>query len=492
MSRPLSAPPRLETDGSYEVIIPDDPTLAQEYLLPIVGPYFSSAVNSLSPSFATAIEYAAPIVADHPPESLFDPLDRHFGPGSIAYDYAQWVADVGESLYDRFTSPVPLVVPDPPLVGIETNPGPKDGMSRAAARRLRRLATQRRALSLPVPPPPQRPRQRVAARVPPALPASVAAAYSTGISTSKPVIIRSGDDSTRIRHSELLTLVNGTVNFSATSFSMQPGLQSSFPWLSTQTVGWEKYQFHSLRATYYTRTGTSTPGSMILAPDYDPADSAPASEQQATSFHGAADDAPWKTITVNFDMKRSRELFLRGGPLAANLDIKTYDFANLYVCTADGTAVNWGKIFLEYDVSLINPQILSAGYVGGSVRSNGTTGVTRPFGDNALVTPGSIVASVSPGPTYQIVNLQNLIVGQEYDTTFNAGGTGLTNAVISADNGITLNVTMVDDLVNAAGTSVAEVTKWTATARTAGIRVNVTGTTCTGAFMLIAPVNTTF
>lgn len=49
--------------------------------------------------------------------------------------------------------------------------------------------------------------------------------------------------------------------------------------------------------------------------------------------------------------------YVRTTALAANLDVKTYDAGNFFVCTTDGTAVNWGKLWVEYDVDLYVPQL---------------------------------------------------------------------------------------------------------------------------------------
>jgi len=53
--------------------------------------------------------------------------------------------------------------------------------------------------------------------------------------------------------------------------------------------------------------------------------------------------------------------FVRTAGLAANLDVKTYDAGTLFVGTIDGTAVNWGKLWVEYDITLYTPQLQPQG-----------------------------------------------------------------------------------------------------------------------------------
>lgn len=193
-------------------------------------------------------------------------------------------------------------------------------------------------------------------------PSEVAAAYASGQRSSAPKITATRDQS-RIVHRELVTSVIGSTAFAVLStYALNPGMSNLFNWLSTQAVGWEKYRFNKLCFKYYTRTGSGTPGSCMLAPDYDPADAAPASEVIASAYQSVAEDAPWKNIVCELDPKRfGGEKFIRTGPLAPNLDIKTYDSGQLFLCTVDGTAVPWGKLWVEYDVTLMAPALPASG-----------------------------------------------------------------------------------------------------------------------------------
>lgn len=196
-------------------------------------------------------------------------------------------------------------------------------------------------------------------------PIGVAAAYSTGKSP-KPAKIKRAGDSVRICHEELVSSVTGTDAFTQSAvFALNPGLQSSFPWLSSQAQGWERYRFHRLRYVYYTRCGSDIPGSVMIAPDYDAADPAPVSEQVMSSYRNVVEDAPWKNIICELDVRSLNSLgpsrFVRSFGLSANQDIKTYDSGNVFIFTMDGTAVRWGKVWVEYDVELITPQLGSGG-----------------------------------------------------------------------------------------------------------------------------------
>jgi len=186
-----------------------------------------------------------------------------------------------------------------------------------------------------------------------------AAAYSTKQVGKAPKISSNGVQC-RIQHRELIGSIVGSTNFNINqTFSVNPGLQASFPWLSSQAAGWEQYSFNKLSYEYFTRTGTNVPGSVMLIPDYDAEDAAPDSEQDASSFQNVVEDAPWIDSCCNLDTKAMHSMgpkkFVRTGAAPAGTDIKTYDVANFYVATIDGTAVNWGKLWVEYDVTFYVP-----------------------------------------------------------------------------------------------------------------------------------------
>jgi len=287
---------------------------------------------------------------------------------------------------------------------------------------------------------------------------AAAAAYATGQHTGEPKVFRSGNDTCRIVHRELLASVVGSTAFAiARAIALNPGLSASFPWLSTQAQSWERYRFNRLRFCYYTRTGTGIPGSFMMAPDYDAADAAPVSESIASSYTDCEEDAPWKDITCNLPsrslMGDMKEKTIRTGPLAPNQDIKTYDAGNLFACTVDGTAVGWGKLWVEYDITLFHPQVPAGGFqASGTLRSTlGTASPAAFFGgvDEQQAT-GPIGMSSAASPNVIIANPQ---IGQELSFTFIIEGAGIVTQTMAAGAGLTLK-TAVSSAITTTAASV--------------------------------------
>ncbi len=178
-----------------------------------------------------------------------------------------------------------------------------------------------------------------------------------------PVITRT-KDSVRIQHREFIGSINGSVAFTVqSSIVLQPGLAASFPWLSTQAVGWEQYRFHSLCAEFISRAAETLNGTVILAPDYDVLDAPPASEAIATSYRDCEEDKLSRNFNCVLDPKSMHPMgprkFVRSG-VVANSDLKTYDVGALHVCTVgEADASQVGKLWLCYDVELFIPQLVA-------------------------------------------------------------------------------------------------------------------------------------
>lgn len=313
---------------------------------------------------------------------------------------------------------------------------------------------------------------------------SVASAYSTGQSTNAPKITR-GQNSCTIVHRELVDSITGSTAFTCTSYAVNPGIQRTFPWLFYQALGWEKYRFKRIKFSSFTRTGSTTPGSLLLAPDFDAADAAPVNEQIASSYSSCSEDVPWKDIHCILPSNMINvEKYVRSAPVAST-DIKTYDLCNLQLCTVDGTAVNWGKLWVDYEIELINPQAPPTGIGASSIlsasNSDGTaltpalpfgTGTEHAAGVNGLFTDG----------VHNYVYFSNAIVGARYQFTGTMIGTGFTAFHTSGSTpGMTLVSPLSSDCYNAAETYTVFSATYNCTAASGSFQLTVTGTTVTTA-----------
>ena len=191
--------------------------------------------------------------------------------------------------------------------------------------------------------------------------AAVASATSTKTLAPRSQVSKRG--SKRICHAELVANVAGSTTFEVDKYVLNPGMASTFPWLSVQAAGWEQYAFHSLKFTFVTRAATSKIGSVILIPEYDPTDPSPTTEEIASAYAGCIEDASWKNVECQFlhsamhgTMARK---FIRDSEVPNSL--KNYDAGIFYMGTTEqDNADNIGKLWVDYDVEFFIPQKITA------------------------------------------------------------------------------------------------------------------------------------
>lgn len=152
-------------------------------------------------------------------------------------------------------------------------------------------------------------------------------------------------------------------NFRNTTFSINPGLATTFPWLSAIAGRFESYLFRRLHFIYEPICPTTTPGAVMMAVDYDAVDTAPTSKVLLMSYRGAVRSAPWNI--TRFDATRGDlrkfgvQRFVRTSSNPANTDLKTYDVGNLQLATQNtpSTPTTLGELYVEYEVEFFTPQI---------------------------------------------------------------------------------------------------------------------------------------
>jgi len=174
--------------------------------------------------------------------------------------------------------------------------------------------------------------------------------------------------------------------------------------------------------------------------------------------------------------------YIRNSALAANLDIKTYDVGNAFVCTTDGTAVNWGKVWLEYDVTLFNPQLPAGGIAGsGTITSGGgTIAAATPFGAVPVAT-GSYGLSAT---ATNVISLFGLPIGGELIITSASTGSVISEYIVEPASGLVAKTALFSGFPAAALTG-CSVATYSITAANATIDLDIIATTITATYCVI-------
>jgi hypothetical protein len=259
-------------------------------------------------------------------------------------------------------------------------------------------------------------------------------------------IQNTANNQSRVIHREPLSVLIGSTGFAITTFQINPGLASTFPWLSSQANAYESYKINALHIQYRHTTNEFTgKGTIVIAPDYDAADSPPtsivAAEQMADSVQGAC-TRDWTCIL------RPRGIgilgpkrYTRSGALSANEDIKTYDIAQIHVCTsgqADAVA-QIGQLWVYYDITLSEPQPVAPGniFLAGQLENVGGEGmsITNYPGSDEVASGSIVISSVN-----NILTLTELIPGQTYFALVEVQAAVLTTDMVLTPDGTNLTL----------------------------------------------------
>jgi len=194
-------------------------------------------------------------------------------------------------------------------------------------------------------------------------------------------------------------VISSTNPFFLQTFEINPGLQSWCPWLANLAAMFEQHCWVSGTLRFESEASTAAPGYVMLGIDYDAADPAPTSKSSFASYLGTDIANVWLDQTIHFDKRelgKQKLLYNRYGPLAANLDIHTYDVGKFYVATgANNTnARAIGDIWFEYVVEFATPH----------TRDNDALVSTSSFFDYGVPTAPFIVSTPAVKNTKGLLN----------------------------------------------------------------------------------------
>jgi hypothetical protein len=194
--------------------------------------------------------------------------------------------------------------------------------------------------------------------------------YNDMISQQVPVM-HSSSESVVFRHREYIADVSTSTTFTTTSYSINPGLSATFPYLSNIAQNFQEYQFNGLvfefkstSADALNSTNTAL-GSVILAAQYRADAPSFVDKQQMLNEMWSVDCKPSCDLLLPIECDPSENPFkvqyIRGASVPSGQDTKLYDIAKITVGTYGSQAVAVaGELWATYEVVLRKPQLSSA------------------------------------------------------------------------------------------------------------------------------------
>jgi hypothetical protein len=239
----------------------------------------------------------------------------------------------------------------------------------------------------------------------------------------------SGPTSVVISHKEYITDIFGPENagqFQNTPYSINPGLERTFPWLSQVAANYEEYTLHqcifTFRSTVTDFVATNGQvGTVIMASQYNPTDAPFSSKQDAMEYDMAMSGKVSGNMLHGVEcdpaqLSGAPGKYVRAGPVRSDDDLKQYDHANLNVCISNipqqfaNQAL--GELWVSYTVELRKPKffvsrglnILRDAYVGKAkdpVNGSKISDMTLGYGQQNRI--GGTLVGIPGGPQQSLV-----------------------------------------------------------------------------------------
>lgn len=215
--------------------------------------------------------------------------------------------------------------------------------------------------------------------------------------------IRNSRTGTIVRHTEFIQNISGTEDFSLFSLPINPGLDSTFPWLSQIAPAYEQYKWRGLVFTYKTTsadlvTGTNGAlGQVIMATDYDSADANYTSQREMLNSEYAKSAKPSVSFVHPIETARSqvpyKMFYTREGDPPANADIRLYDIGKFQLATQgmQATGGTIGQLWVSYEIEFQKPQFkLDVGVEADHFTASTIPTASVPFPDTLTKVAGNL------------------------------------------------------------------------------------------------------
>jgi len=201
-------------------------------------------------------------------------------------------------------------------------------------------------------------------------------------------------------HREYLGDIFGTAGFNNTSYPLNPGIATTFPWLSSIAQNYQQYKFHGIifefRPLITDFVTSGAPGVVIMATNYNSDVPNYISKQEMENSEYAVSVKPTRDLMHGVECATTQtvlsELYIRTGAVGAGQDLRLYDLGNFQFATQANPVQDLGELWVSYCVEFFKPILPNT--VGGDIASLHIykTGATNaaPLGTTAGFSVGSL------------------------------------------------------------------------------------------------------
>jgi len=207
-------------------------------------------------------------------------------------------------------------------------------------------------------------------------------------------------------HREYLGDVVGTTGFNNTIYPLNPGIASTFPWLSTIAQNYQEYKFHGVvfefRPLITDFVTNGAPGVVVMSTNYNADAPVYVSKQEMENAEFAVSVKPTIGLMhgIECDMQQTilPQRYVRTGGIPAGQDARLYDYGNFQFATQSNPTQDLGELWVSYCVEFFKPilpvDVGGTQYSSHISRSNST--LLAPLGSTGISNTGTLSVTVDP------------------------------------------------------------------------------------------------
>lgn len=254
----------------------------------------------------------------------------------------------------------------------------------------------------------------------------------------------SGRRGVTLTHREFLCDLTGSAGFNAKQFVLNPGIRSTFPWLSDLGNRFEQYrirgmvfEFVSTSADALNSTNTAL-GTVIMSTQYNVYRPAFTSKMEMESYEFTVSGRPSANLIHPIECAPSETPFkvyyIRNAPISDGADLRMYDHGVFTIATVGmQAAATIGELWVSYDVELLKPRIIpgfTTPYYAKISNTNYTN--TEILGPIQTANTGMLpIVVTATGGGYDTISLPEYLVGATIRVTAIWSGSSTASLAIS-------------------------------------------------------------
>lgn len=256
----------------------------------------------------------------------------------------------------------------------------------------------------------------------------------------------SGEAQTVISHREFIADVVGSTDFNIKRYPVNPGISTTFPWLSQLASSYQEYkleglifEFVSTSATAVSSTNTAL-GTIIMTTDYDSTDPEFVDKKEMEAYQYTVSGVPSVNHIHPIECAPDQNVLTNQYVRSIHDDVSDlskpinfYDRGQFYIATQGMQAPSTiGELWVSYKVKLMKPKLAAS--VGDTfIASWSNTAGSTSWWPTASSGPGSVIAQKTYGQSIGEFDYSNLAPGSS-SFKFTSTGQYLVTFRYNSDN----------------------------------------------------------